>query len=310
MFADKCDYQQSEMIVKTALELGINFIDTASMYSNGACEGYLGKALKGHRDEIFIGTKVAKGLDRESIIESIDESLKRLQMDYVDLYMIHWPIPGMIIKEMMAGLNQVVKAGKATYVGCCNFPAWLLASANAVAAENGWPKLVCNQVAYNLFERGIEVEILPQALSEGIAIMAYRPLAVGLLSGKFRQGKPFTENTRGTTDSRVITWFTQHSESIERFMEFARKKGVQPAELAVAWVAYSPAVTAPIIGVSSVDQLKNSAQAVDIQLTPEEYKAITDMFNTEVKEEGLQLFPGMKYNFPRLRRNLFLTKKE
>ena len=310
MFADKCDYQQSEMIVKAALNLGINFIDTASMYSNGACEEYLGKALKGRRDEIFIATKVVKGLDRKSITESIDESLKRLQMEYVDLYMIHWPVPGMVIKEMMAGLNQVVKAGKAIYVGCCNFPAWLLASANAVAAENGWPKVVCNQVAYNLFERGIEVEILPQALAEGIAIMAYRPLAVGLLSGKFRQGKPFAEKTRGTTDSRVITWFTQHSDSIEQFVKFAEKKGVQPAELAVAWVAYSPAVTAPIIGVSSVDQLKDSAKAADIQLSPEEYKAITAMFNTEVKEEGLQLFPGLKYNFPRLRRNLFLTKKE
>ena len=225
MFADKCDYQQSEIIVQTALELGINFIDTASMYSNGACEEYLGKALKGRRDEVFIATKVLKGLDRKSITESIDESLKRLQMDYVDLYMIHWPVQGMLIKEMMAGLNQVVKEGKAKYVGCCNFPAWLLASANAVAVENGWSKLVCNQVAYNLFERGIEVEILPQALAEGIAIMAYRPLAVGLLSGKFRQGKPFAENLRGTTDSRVITWFTQYSGSIERFVKFAEKKG-------------------------------------------------------------------------------------
>jgi aryl-alcohol dehydrogenase-like predicted oxidoreductase len=280
------------------------------MYSNGTCEEFLGKSLKGRREEVFIVTKVVKGIDRKSIIESIDESLKRLQMEYVDAYLIHWPVPGMDIKEMMAGLNEVVKAGKTKYVGCCNFPAWLLASANAVAAENGWPKMVCNQVAYNLIERGIEVEILPQAMAEGIAIMAYRPLAVGLLTGKFRQGKPFAENARGTTDSRVITWFTQHSNSIERFVNFAEAKGVPPAELAVAWVAYSPAVTAPIIGVSSVDQLKDSAKADNIKLSPEEYKTITDMFDTEVKEEGLQLFPGLKYNFPRLRRNLFLLKKQ
>jgi aryl-alcohol dehydrogenase-like predicted oxidoreductase len=310
MFGDKCDYPTSESIVRTALDLGINFIDTASMYSNGTCEEFLGKSLKGRREEVFIVTKVVKGIDRKSIIESIDESLKRLQMEYVDAYLIHWPVPGMDIKEMMAGLNEVVKAGKTKYVGCCNFPAWLLASANAVAAENGWPKMVCNQVAYNLIERGIEVEILPQAMAEGIAIMAYRPLAVGLLTGKFRQGKPFAENARGTTDSRVITWFTQHSNSIERFVNFAEAKGVPPAELAVAWVAYSPAVTAPIIGVSSVDQLKDSAKADNIKLSPEEYKTITDMFDTEVKEEGLQLFPGLKYNFPRLRRNLFLLKKQ
>ena len=169
MFADKCDYQQSEMIVKTALELGINFIDTASMYSNGACEEYLGKALKGIRDDIFIATKVVKGIDQKSIIESIDESLKRLQMDYVDLYMIHWPVQGMIISEMMAGLNQVVKAGKAKYIGCCNFPAWLLAAANLTAAENGWPKLVCNQVAYKTLEELLKTKLgLNQELVEKI----------------------------------------------------------------------------------------------------------------------------------------------
>jgi 1-deoxyxylulose-5-phosphate synthase len=310
MFGDKCDYPTSESIVRTALELGINFIDTASMYANGTCEEFLGKSLKGRREEIFIVTKVVKGIDRKSIIESIDDSLKRLQMDYVDAYLIHWPVPGMDIKDMMAGLNDVVKAGKTKYVGCCNFPAWLLASANTIAIENGWPKLVCNQVAYNLFERGIEVEILPQAMAEEIAIMAYRPLAVGLLTGKFRQGKPFAENARGTTDSRVITWFTQHSDSIERFVKYAKEKDVPPAELAVAWVAHSPAVIAPIIGTSSVEQLIDSAKSDDIQLSPEDYKTITDMFDTEVKEEGLQLFPGLKYNFPRLRRNLFLLRKE
>lgn len=310
MFGDKCDYSTSENIVRTALDLGINFIDTASMYSNGTCEEFLGKSLKGRREEVFIVTKVVKGIDRKSILESIDKSLKRLQMDYVDAYLIHWPVIGMDLVEMMAGLNEVVKAGKTKFVGCCNFPAWLLASANSVAAENGWAKMVCNQVAYNLIERGIEVEILPQAIAEGIVIMAYRPLAVGLLTGKFRQEKPFAENARGTTDSRVITWFAQHGNSIERFVNFADAKGVPAAELAVAWVAHSPAVTAPIIGVSSVDQLIDSIKADSIELSPEEYKNITDMFDTEVKEEGLQLFPGFKYNFPRLRRNLYILEKK
>jgi len=310
MLGDKCDYPLSEAIIKQSLDLGINFFDTAAMYGQGKTEEYLGKVLKGvSRDKIFIGTKVVKGVDRESIMSGIDESLSRLQMDYVDLYMIHWPVVRMNLTEIMSALNDVVKSGKTLLVGCCNFPAYILASANAIAAENSWPKLICNQVAYNLIERGIEVEILPQALLEGIAITAYRPLAVGLLTGKFRPGMPMDSDARGAVDSRVITWLSQHGASIERFISLAETRGVKPAQLAVAWVAHSKGVTAPIVGVSSVNQLEISAQANDLELTEEEYKSIAAIFRTEVMEEGLQLFPGLKYNFPRLRRNLNLAHK-
>jgi aryl-alcohol dehydrogenase-like predicted oxidoreductase len=308
-FGAKCDFNQSERIVNAALELGVNFLDTAAMYADGTTESFLGKILKGKRDRVFLGTKVHRGLDRKSITESIEDSLQRLQTDHVDLYMIHWPAEGMDLTEMMSALNDVVKAGKTRYVGCCNFPAFLMGSANRIALENGWPPLICNQVAYNLFERGIEVEILPQAVTENYAITTYRPLAVGLLAGKYRLGQPFPNNKRGTHDSRVITWFTQHGRSIENFVRFAEERGVHPAQLAIAWVAHSPGVTTPIVGVSSESQLNTSARPNVIRLSEDDHRQITDMFNTEVKEEGLQLFPGLTYNFPRLRRNLNLAKK-
>lgn len=311
MFGDKCDAALSEAIVARALALGINAFDTAAMYSAGASEQYLGNALKAApREQLFVATKVVKGVDRNSILASLDESLVRLQMSYVDLYLIHWPVQGMNLTEMMAALNEVVRAGKTRLVGCCNFPAYLLASANAVAAARGWAQLRCNQVAYNLMERGIEVEILPQASLEQIAITAYRPLAIGLLTGRFLPGMPMDAATRGMTDSRVLTWLSQHGRSLERFVAYAQAKGVEPAQLAAAWVMHHPAVTQPILGVSSLTQVESAAQVPDIMLSPAERQEITDLFQTEVTEEGLQRFPGTRYNFPRMRRTLTLAVRE
>ncbi len=307
MFADRCDYKVSEAIVSAALERGVNFIDTAAAYKGGACEEYLGKILQGKRGQVVLGTKVAKGIDRRSILESLDESLARLRTDYVDLYMIHWPVPGMKVAEVMEALNETVSTGKARFVGCCNYPAWLVAYSNEVADRHSWAKLICNQVAYNLLERGVEVEILPQAVAERIAITVYRPLAIGLLAGKFASASPMPPGARGATDSRVITWLSQHGGSIDRFNQFARERKIHPAHLALAWVRYSEAVTCPIVGVSSVRQLEETLQGFDITLSADEYALITAMFDTEVKEEGYQLFPGLKYNFPRLRRNLHLV---
>jgi len=311
MFGEKCDYPESEKIMRSAFENGINVFDTAAMYSNGVSEEFVGKALGNiDREKLFIGTKVVKGIDKDSIVSGLDECLTRLDMEYVDLYMIHWPVPGMHLTEMMGALNACVESGKTKLIGCCNFPAYLMASANAIAIENGWEKLACNQVAYNMFERGVEVEILPYALLEDLMITAYRPLAVGLLTGKFRQGQAMPDSARGTTDSRIITWFTQYGEGVERFVSFAEKKGVHPAQLAVAWTLHSPAVTSAIIGVSSLKQLESNIKAVDIRLTDKEYEELTSYLDTEVKEEGLQLFPGLTYNFPRLRRNLHVAKRK
>ena len=286
MFGDRCDLAESDRILGMAIDHGVTFVDTAAMYVNGGTEEILGKILKGRRDGLFIATKVHKGVDADSIRTSIDESLRRLQLDAVDLYLIHWPKPGMNPPEMMEALADVVKAGKARFVGCCNYPAWLLAHSNAIAAANGWPQLVCNQVPYNLIERGVEVEILPQALAENIAITCYRPLIFGLLAGKYQPGAAIPEDSRGVKDERVPRWLSKYGAGIERFNAFAAAKGLHPAQLAVAWQRYSPAVTTPIIGVSSARQLEASLGAFAVTLTDTEYAEVTGYFDTAVKEEA------------------------
>lgn len=306
MFGDRCDESQSDRILGAALDRGVNFIDTAPMYAGGRTEEILGRIMQGRRDRLFVATKVHKGVDARSILESIDESLARLQTDNVDLYLIHWPVPGMQPAEMMEALDQVVRQGKARLVGACNYPAWLLAHSNAIAERNGWARLVNNQVAYNIMERGVEVEILPQAVAENIAITAYRPLAMGLLTGKYRWGQPIPPDSRGAVSSPIVTWMAQHGESVERFLSFAARRGVHPVQLAIAWVRHSPGVTSPIVGVSSPNQLNASIDAFELDLTDEEYAEINYMFDTDVKEESYQRWPGFRFNFPRLRRHLNL----
>lgn len=306
MFGARCDEAESGRILSKALDHGVNFVDTAAMYAAGRTEEILGRLLKGRRDKIFLATKVHKGIDRASIRSSIDESLGRLQTDYVDLYLLHWPVVGMKPTEIMAALSDVVREGKARYVGCSNFPAWLVGYCNLIAVENGWPKLVNNQVAYNLFERGIEVEILPQAIAAKIAITAYRPLAEGVLAGRYEVGGPFPAGARGESSGPVITWLSQHGSGIRRFNRFAANLGVPPAALAIAWLRYSPAVTSVIVGASRASQLDDTVAGFELDLTAAQYDELTSFFDTEVKEEGLQFFPGRKNNFPRLRRNLEL----
>jgi aryl-alcohol dehydrogenase-like predicted oxidoreductase len=306
MFGTRCDEAEADRILGVAVENSVTFIDTAAMYGDGRTEEILGRIMKGKRDRLFIATKVHKGVDAQSILESIDESLSRLQTDFVDLYMIHWPVPGMRPEAIMQALNRVVEQGKTRYVGCANYPAWLFAHSNGIAARNGWAALICNQVAYNLFERGIEVEILPQAVAEGVAITAYRPLAEGLLTGKYQAGTPLPADSRGQVSPLVITWLSQYGESVDRFNRFAAELEVHPAQLALAWVRYSPGVTAPIVGVSALHHLETALGGFGFDLTPAQYDEVTHMFDTAVKEESYQRFPGRRFNFPRLRRNLHL----
>lgn len=309
MFGGRCDEAEADRILGLAIERGVNFIDTAAGYGDGLTEEILGRIMRGgRREKLFLTTKVNKGVDRASILSSLDESLQRMQTDYVDLYLIHWPVEGMDPTEIMGALHTVVESGKTRYVGCCNFPAWLLAHHNAVAAANGWPRLINNQIAYNIIERGVEVEIFPQAVAEKIALTAYRSLIQGLLTGKYRWGQALPANTRGQTSAQIITWLSQYGESVERFIAFAQARGISPTTLAVAWVRHARAITAPIIGVSSLPQLEEALESFDYDLSDEDYKQVTYLFDTEPKEEGLQRFPGLRYNFSRLRRNLNLLK--
>jgi len=296
MFGDRCDRAESDRILGTAMEHGVNFVDTAAMYVNGDTEEILGHILKGRRDQLFLATKV-NNIDPQVIRSSIDESLRRLQLDYVDLYLLHWPKPGMNPTAMMAALNEVVQAGKARFVGCCNYPAWLLAHCNGIADRNGWPRLVCNQIPYNPIERGVEVEVLPQALAEKIAITVYRPLAFGIFAGKYTPGAAIPEDSRGATDVRIPRWLERYGDGLSRFLQFAADHQLHPAQLVVAWLRHSPAVTNPIIGVSSERQLHASLAAFDVNLSEAEYAEVTAMFDTGVKEEAAGAFAGLRRDF-------------
>lgn len=297
MFGDRCDEAESARILDTAVAQGVTFIDTAAAYCGGVTEEILGRITKGKRQDLFIGTKVTRNTNADWIAQSLDESLSRLQTDYIDLFMIHWPRENMLIEPMMETLNNAVVAGKVRYVGCCNFPAWLLAHCNAVAERNGWAKLVNNQIPYNLIERGAEVEVLPQAAAENIAITTYRSLMLGLLAGKYEPGQPLPTDSRGQSDKRIAAWLEKFGEGIGRFNQFAADHQLHPAQLALAWVRHSPGVAAPLVGVSSERQLQASLAAFDVSLSADQYAEITGMFDTAVKEEAGGNFAPLRRAF-------------
>lgn len=291
MFGDRCDEAESDRILSTALDRGVTFVDTAASYCKGETESILGRIMGNRREQLFLGTKVKKGTAPADFASSLDESLARLQTDYVDLYMIHWPHAQMDTEAMMEALNGLVASGKTRYVGCCNFPAWLVAHCNMIAQRNGWAELVSNQIPYNVIERGVEVEVLPQAVADSIAITVYRPLLMGVLAGKYSNGIP--EDSRGYADQRVANWLDKFG-GFKQFDAFAAERDLHPAQLAIAWVRHSAGVTSPIVGVSSPRQLQATIDAFDVTLSDAEYDEVTQMFDTAVKEESGGNFSNLR----------------
>jgi aryl-alcohol dehydrogenase-like predicted oxidoreductase len=285
MFGERIDEKLSIEIMHRAFDEGVNFFDTAGSYGGeyGHTEEIVGKGIKGFREKIFLASKI-RGVDAGSILEGIDESLTRLKTDYLDLYQIHWPRKGMMVGEMMEALDKVVKSGKARFIGCCNFPAWVLGSSNAYASLNGLAAMVSHQLPYNLLERGVEVEVLPMARTENIAVMVYRPIAMGILSGKYMPDEPMPEDSRAKTDERIAEWLDLFGEGLLKLRNFAVRRGVSVLDVSVAWVRSSPAVTCPIIGVSSVSQFESNLKVLGFSLSPEERDEVSSFFDAEVKE--------------------------
>jgi aryl-alcohol dehydrogenase-like predicted oxidoreductase len=287
MFGERCDEAESARVVDAALDMGVDFVDTAASYCGGRTEEILGRALRGRRDRVFLATKVnvPNGADYPArIAPSLEASLSRLRTDRVDLFLIHWPRPGMDPEAIVRALEGVVRAGKARHVGCCNFPAWLLARLNAVATEAGAPKLVSHQVPYNLIERGVEVEVLPQAAAERIAVTCYRPLMAGVLAGKYDPGAPMPADSRAGNDERIPKWVADHAAGVRKLFEVAKRRGVPPAHVAIAWLRSRAGVACPIVGVSSRDQFAEAVGAFDCELSAGEGKELESAFATEVRE--------------------------
>jgi aryl-alcohol dehydrogenase-like predicted oxidoreductase len=278
------DEEQSRPIIRKAFEAGINFFDTANVYSLGSSEEITGKVLKelAPRSEVVIATKVhgvmrespnGRGLSRKAIFQEIDDSLRRLGTDYVDLYQIHRWDNATPIEETLEALNDVVKAGKARYIGASSMYAWQFMKALGLQRQHGWSRFVSMQDHLNLLYREEEREMLPLCVSEGIGVIPWSPLARGRLT------RPWgTETKRSGTDAFQKTLYDKEAESDRRIVEavakVAQARGVPPAQVALAWVLQKQPVTAPIVGVTKLPQLDDAIAAETLTLTADEIAAV------------------------------------
>ncbi|MGX7419858.1 aldo/keto reductase [Carnobacterium gallinarum] len=281
--------ENSRVIIKRALDLGINFFDTANVYSLGESETILGRALKDYadRDQIVLATKVqgqmfegpnGSGLSRKSIMSEIDKSLKRLDTDYVDLYIAHRWDYNTPIEETMEALHDVVKSGKARYIGASAMYAWQFQKALHVAEKNGWTKFISMQNHLNLIYREEEREMLPLCREEKIAVTPYSPLASGRLT------RDWSETTkRSETDNIARSKYDATADIdkliVERVAELAAKKDVSRADIALAWLLQKDQVVAPVIGATKVTQLENTLGALSVSLTEEDVHYLEELYS-------------------------------
>lgn len=284
------DEQQARPFYKRALEKGINFFDTADMYSLGASEEVTGRALRdfAKRDEVVVATKVfnrmgpdpnAAGLSRKHILASIDASLRRLGMDYVDLYQIHRWDPETPIEETMQALNDVVRAGKARYIGASSMYAWQFMKSLAVSDRHGWARFDSMQNHYNLVYREEEREMIPLCIDQGVGVIPWSPLARGFLSGNRTKDKGGA-TTRSKSDEFAHSMYYQEDDFsvVDRLKTVATQVGTTLPQAALAWLLSKPGLTAPIVGASKPEHLDQAIDAVSIRLTPEQVKMLEEPY--------------------------------
>jgi aryl-alcohol dehydrogenase-like predicted oxidoreductase len=281
--------EQSRPFIKQALDLGINFFDTADVYADGASEEVVGRALKdfARRDEIVLATKVFnpmgpgpndKGLSRKHIMSAIDASLRRLGTDYVDLYQIHRWDYNTPIEETMEALHDVVKSGKARYIGASSMFAWQFAQAQYTAQPHNWTRFVSMQPHYNLVYREEEREMIPFCLDQKIAVIPWSPLARGLLTAK--RVKEGNETHRAATDAFAKSIYTEPSDFdiVNKVSEIAGRRDIPNAQVALAWVLGKSAVTSPIIGASKPGHLEDAVASLAIKLTQQEINDLENLY--------------------------------
>jgi aryl-alcohol dehydrogenase (NADP+) len=277
--------------IKRALEHGINFFDTADMYSLGKSEEVLGRALKdfASREKVVVATKVYspmsddpndRGLSRKHLMASIDGSLRRLGLDYVDLYQIHRWDAGTPIDETLRGLEDIVRSGKARYIGASSMMSWQFAKALYLADRHGWTRFASMQNHYNLVYREEEREMLPLCREEGIGVLPWSPLARGFLAGNRKRGSQRSATAREQSDTFAHDLYYSDADYdvVERVVEIASAKGVAPAQVALAWLLRQPGVTAPIVGASKMEQLDQAIAALDVRLTDEEARRLEEPY--------------------------------
>lgn len=277
---------EARPLVRRAVEGGINFFDTADMYSLGVSEEVTGRLLREimSREEMVVASKVffpigqgpnGGGLSRKHIMEAIDNSLRRLGMDYVDLYQIHRWDYDTPIEETMEALHDVIKAGKARYIGASSMFAWQFARAQHVADSNGWTRFVSMQNHYNLVYREEEREMIPQCIDMGVGCIPWSPLARGFLAGN-RTRDDHAPTTRAKSDNFAADMYFSDADFdvVDRVKAVATQKGVKPAQVALAWLLHKPGVTAPIVGASKMNHLEEAIQAVEIELSADDIEQL------------------------------------
>jgi aryl-alcohol dehydrogenase-like predicted oxidoreductase len=284
------DEEQGRPIIQRALELGINFFDTADMYSQGLSEQILGRALRdfSRREQVVIASKVffpmgagpnQRGLSRVHILQAVEDSLRRLGTDYIDLYQIHRWDDETPIEETLEALHDLVKAGKVRYIGASSMYAWQFARCLYLADLRGWTRFISMQNHYNLVYREEEREMIPLCNAEGVALIPWSPLARGFLAGN-RQPGGTGDTSRAQTDDFAQSMYFQEDDFkvVERAMAVAEQHGVTPAQIALAWLLHKPGVSAPIIGASQMRHLEEAVAAEQIKLSPDEMMLLEEPY--------------------------------
>ncbi|MUV03541.1 aldo/keto reductase [Flavobacterium rakeshii] len=282
--------QQEEVngLMKAVVDSGVNFIDTANVYSYGESERLLGQSVKDlglNRNELVIATKVrgrmdekpnSIGLSRYHIFNSVDESLQRLQLDHIDILYVHGVDNRTPVEETMRALNDIILSGKVRYIAVCNWPAWMVMKAQGIAEKNGWNKFIGLQYYYSLSGRDIEREIVPLALDQNLAIMPWSPLAGGFLSGKYTREGQASGSRRETFDFPPVNKDKAY-DIIDGLVQIGEAHHVTPAQVALAWVRQQQGITSTIIGAKNISQLQDNIKSVDVELTEKDLQLLDEL---------------------------------
>ena len=282
--SDRLPQEEVNNLIDAALDLGVNFIDTADVYTGGRSEQTLGQALKGRWDRFVVATKFSnpvgdgpndRGASRHHMMNAVEASLRRLQSDHIDLYYVHRWDENTPLEETLRALDDLVRAGKVRYVAASNFAAWQLAHANLLAEVRGWAPLVAIQSHYHMLERGVEREVLPYCRAHGVGFVPYFPLAGGFLTGKYKRDVPPPAGSRGETSTYVQQYMTgANFTKVERLTAWAAARDRGMNELAEAWLLAQPQVSSVISGATKLEHLLDNVQGGNWDLTPEELAEI------------------------------------
>lgn len=289
-FGGRMDAAQAAAVIDRAIDLGVNMIDTADIYSKGLSEQYIGRALKGKREKVLLATKFGMkwadgphgtGGSRQRVIDGVNGSLERLGTDYIDLFQMHQPDPGTPAQETLRALDDLVGAGKVRYIGCSNFAGWQIADAWWVSEVNRFVKMVSAQPEYSMLERAIEGEVLPACRRFGLGILPYFPLAHGFLTGKYRRGQPPPVGTRLSLleSARQKRLTEANFDVLEGLEGFLKPRGKNMVDLAFAWLLAHPEVSSVIAGASTPAQIEQNSAACEWRLTPEDLSEVNKILD-------------------------------